>query len=111
MSRVQVSFLALSSILLLVGCRVVAPGRAWRGENIEVPDEALVYLTDARSEETVTSAGGVDAQVRSELVKRGDKAVADGALAATACWVLNEANRGRPIGTVATDAASRHFGF
>src|SRR5579859_6346142 len=111
MHGVRAWFLALSSLVCLAGCRVVAPGRAWRGETIEVPEEAQEYSTDARSDAAVSGAEALDARVRSELVNRGDRAVADGALTATACWVLNEANRSRPLGTVATDAASRHFGF
>jgi hypothetical protein len=79
---------------------------------MEVPDGALVYATDARSESAAQSgAPGLAAEVMAELAKRGDKAVADGALTATARWILHEALQGRQVGPTSMDAASRHFGF
>ncbi|HMI86043.1 MAG TPA: CAP domain-containing protein [Polyangiaceae bacterium] len=79
---------------------------------MEVPDEALIYSTDARTENA--AEGGTPelaADVMAALAKRGDKAVADGALTATARWLLREALQERQVGPASADAASRHFGF
>jgi len=72
-----------------------------------------VYSTDARSEDAVAGngAGELEAEVRADLAKRGDQAIADGALTATASWVLREVNQGRTVGAIGADVASRHFGF
>jgi uncharacterized protein YkwD len=113
MSRTRAWFLAVLSVVCVVGCSVRAPQRPWRGESIEVPDEAHVYSTDPRSEETAAESGApeLEAAVMAELAKRQYRASADRALTATARWLLQEANQRRPLGTNSTDAASRHFGF
>ena len=111
MSRLQAWLLAALSIVCLHGCAAHAPQRRVRAESIDVPDEARVYSTDPRAD-AAAEAGIAElaAEVTAELAKRGDKAVADGALTATARWLLREANQQRD-GSPAMDAASRHFGF
>jgi uncharacterized protein YkwD len=111
MSRVR-KFFGVLSITCLAHCATRIPQRPWQTTPIEVPDEALVYLTDARAEAAAQDGSPeLAAQVAGELAKRGDKAVADGALTATARWLLNQALQRRRLGPTSTDAASRHFGF
>jgi uncharacterized protein YkwD len=112
MPRIARRLLAALSIVLVASCAARAPQRTWRGEAIAVPDEARVYMTDPRSQAaTEGGAPALEAEVAAALAKRGDKAVADGALTATARWLLREANQQRPVGPQSADAASRHFGF
>ena len=102
---------ALATVCL-VHCAARAPQRPIRPGPANLPDEALVYLTDPRSD--AASEGGAPelaADVAAELAKRGDKAVADGALTAAAIWLLNEALQRREVGTTVLESASRHFGF
>jgi uncharacterized protein YkwD len=56
-------------------------------------------------------AGELAARVSEELAGRGQRAEADGALAATACWALSRVHHGRQVDAVSLDAASRRFGF
>jgi uncharacterized protein YkwD len=112
MPRIARYLLAALWIALVASCAARAPQRTWRGEVIAVPDEAQVYMTDPRSDVAAESgAPALEAEVAAALAKRGDKAVADGALTATARWLLREANQQRPVGPQSADAASRHFGF
>ena len=112
MFRVQPWLLLALSTVCLVHCAARAPQHASRAASVELSGGALQYLTDARSE-TAAEGGAPElaAEVTAELAKRGDKAVADGALTATAKWLLNEALQDRPLGPRSADAASRHFGF
>jgi uncharacterized protein YkwD len=98
--------------MCVTSCAARTPQRPWQSETIAVPEEARVYTTDPRSDDAANNgAPALEAEVTSALAKRGDKAVADGALTATAKWLLREANQQRPIGPRSGDAASRHFGF
>src|SRR5689334_823136 len=112
MFRAWACLLGALSMLWLVGCGARA-ARPWNGESMEVPDEAHAYSTDARVEDAATYPGTqqLATDVTAELAKRGHKAVADGALNATARWLLREANQRRTVGPLSADAASRHFGF
>jgi uncharacterized protein YkwD len=103
----------VAAVVYLNGCVRLTPQRAWRGEPIDVPEEALVYSSDAKADDEIggTGAPELEAEVKAALAERGDQAVADGALMATASWVLNEVNQGRAVGPMGADAASRHFGF
>ncbi len=91
--------LVLLSWVHLTGCVRLTAVRSWQGEPIDVPEEALVYSTDARSEDAAAGAGAVEleAEVRAALASRGDQAITDGALTATASWVLRQLNQGRPV--------------
>jgi uncharacterized protein YkwD len=99
--------------MCLPSCAARAPQRSARAESLDVPDQALVYSTDPSSAEGASDNGAPDlsAEVVAELAKRGDKAVVDRALTATAKWLLREAIQERQAGPLSTDAASRHFGF
>ena len=82
-------------------------------ESISVPDDVDHYSTEPRPDGVVGGPGTdrVSVQIAAALAKRGDHAEIDGSLGATASWALREVHRSRPIDPVATDAASRHFGF
>jgi uncharacterized protein YkwD len=82
-------------------------------ESIALGGEARVYSTDPRAESSEGESGEpeLEANVARELAARGHAAAADGALNATARWVLNEANQRRPLSVAGVDGASRYFGF
>src|SRR5204863_5368295 len=67
----------------------VAPSKA-----MEVP----LYSTEARAGGVLGGAPAqeLESELRAELTRRGDSALADGALAATARWILGELTAGRP---------------
>ena len=112
MSRVHVWLLAALSAMCLVSCAARAPQRTSRSASPQARDEAQAYLTDPRAE-TAAQSGTPElaAEITAELAKRGEKAVADGALTVTAKWLLREALQNRPAGATSAEAASRHFGF
>jgi uncharacterized protein YkwD len=96
----------------MASCVPVNVPHTFRKESIEVPEESLVYSTDARADEASGGNGSdLEADVKADLVRRGDQPVVDGALNATASWLLNEMNQGRTVETNEVDAVSRHFGF
>jgi uncharacterized protein YkwD len=101
-----VGFLAACSPVRAAHSRVPA-------ESIDLPDEARVYSTDPRAESSAGESGApaLEATVSSELAARGHAAVADGALNATARWLLHGANQRQPLSVASVDGASRHFGF
>jgi uncharacterized protein YkwD len=82
-------------------------------ESIAVPDEASTYLTDARPDGVLGGPGveRVQARLLKKLAARGDRAEADGALGATACWALREVHRRNRVDSVSAELASRHYGF
>lgn len=102
------------AFLFCVGCEAAnLPGARAPGEHIEVPENSALYATDARPDGVV---GGADAQslaadIAARLSQRGASAQADGALAASASWILRELNAGRSVGQMQSEAAARHFGF
>ena len=83
------------------------------GEHIDVPDEVGTYSTDAAPDGVVggETAANLAADVEAEVAKRGSAAVPDGALAATASWVLREVNDGHSLTQAPMEAAARRFGF
>ena len=112
MSRAQALLLGTLTMIWVVGCATRGAQRPWRGETIPVPDEAHAYSTDARPENVGENGrSALEIEITAELAKRGYQAVADGALTATARWVLSEANQRRQLGPLSADAASRHFGY
>jgi uncharacterized protein YkwD len=78
-----------------------------------LPDASEIYMAEARPD-GVTGGPGADS-VQAEMVDmlraRGAEFQADGALGATACWILREANEGRQVDAISVDMASRRFGF
>src|SRR3954462_82851 len=88
------------ALLVCFGCgaqsvRVVsAPG-----EEIAVPGEVAAYSTDATPGGVVGGEGSerLAAEVAAEVAKRGAVASPDGALAATASWILREVNLGHQL--------------
>jgi len=105
--------LVLGILLVVCGSCAGLPVALAPAERIEVPDTVASYTTDATPGGIV---GGERAEtlardVAAELTKRGTNAVPDGALAATASWMLRELNEARSPGVLTTDAAARRFGF
>ncbi|HEY0464787.1 MAG TPA: CAP domain-containing protein [Polyangiaceae bacterium] len=74
---------------------------------------AAVYSTDAMPGGVIggAAAQGLERELLVELASRGSAAVADGALAATASWILGELTVGRPLDQSSTEAATRRSGF
>ena len=74
---------------------------------------APIYSTDAAAGGVTGGAAARDleTQLLVELANRGNSAVADGALAATAAWILEELTAGRPPNQPSTEAATRRNGF
>ena len=83
------------------------------GEAIAVPGEVASYSTDATPGGVVGGEGSerLAADVAAEVAKRGAQASPDGALAATASWILREVNQGHQLNQSATEAQARRFGF
>jgi uncharacterized protein YkwD len=106
------ALLALLALGLGFGCGPRAAAR-FPGERIPIPEHATEYSTAARPDGVL---GGAEAErlradIAAALAQRGAAAEADGALGATASWILNEANQGHAIDLLGADSASRHFGF
>jgi uncharacterized protein YkwD len=108
------SWLVCSLIALSASC-AAQPVRiaSAPGEHIEVPAEVATYSTDATPGGVV---GGSDSErlaqdVAVAIAQRGDSAAPDGALAATASWILREVNDGHQLSQSASEAAARRFGF
>jgi uncharacterized protein YkwD len=96
-----------------VGCGSATGPARYPTEKIPVPDPSQIYTAEARPD-GVTGGPGADqleAEVLEMLRSRGAAPHADGALGATACWMLREANEGRRVDMISIDIASRHFGF
>ncbi len=98
---------------LAVGCAQSAGSARFVSENISLPDESSQYASEARPDGAWGGPGvqRLQADVEEALRARGVRAQADGALSATASWVLREVHQQRGIDTVSLDAAARHFGF
>jgi uncharacterized protein YkwD len=105
------------SFLFLVGCAGAGASGPFvvhgPPEHVEVPEAVETYSTAAAPNGVVGGPGGerLAADIAAELVKRGTPAVADGALAAAATWVLRDLNEGRGISQSSGEAAARAFGF
>jgi len=71
------------------------------------------YSTDASPGGVVggVPAQALEAEVRAELARRGNSAVADGKLAATAGWILHELSSERPPDQSSTEETARRHGF
>lgn len=98
------------------GAGCAAPqGRVVRapGEHIAVPDEVEQYSTDATPDGVLGGEGRerLAADVAAAVAARGAQASPDGALAATASWILREVNLGHPLNQSATEAQARRFGY
>jgi len=57
------------------------------------------------------AAQQLEAELTAELARRGNSAVADGALGATASWILNELAERRPLDQSSSEATARRNGF
>jgi uncharacterized protein YkwD len=71
------------------------------------------YSTDAAVGGVVggPAAQELEAELAAELARRGNSAVADGALGATASWILSELAQGRPLDQSSSEATARRHGF
>jgi hypothetical protein len=58
-----------------------------------------------------TAAHELEADLTAELARRGNSAVSDGALGATASWILDELAEGHPIDQSSSEATARRNGF
>jgi uncharacterized protein YkwD len=98
--------------LIVGGCSMRGPAR-FPVESITVPNGVTEYSTEAQLEGAVGGPGvnEVEARVKRALAERGQHAEADGALAATSAWVLDQLYHQHQIDQLGADAASRHFGF
>lgn len=101
------------ALLFVAGCFRAATGGGYPAEKISVPQAAEQYNTAPQPDGAVGGKGveQLRAEVAAALAERGEKAEADGALAATASFALNELNQGRPLQLAALEAASRRYGF
>ena len=82
-------------------------------ESITVPQGATEYSTQPQLDGAVGGPGALQLEVRiaKALAERGQRAEADGALAATAAWGLQELYKQHQVDPIGAEAASRHFGF
>ncbi|HET7539350.1 MAG TPA: CAP domain-containing protein, partial [Polyangiaceae bacterium] len=71
------------------------------------------YSTDAVAGGVVGGAPAqeLEGELLAELALRGNSAAADGALAATAGWILEQLASGRPLDQSSSEAAARRQGF
>jgi uncharacterized protein YkwD len=101
-------------VLVCLCCSCASlPVARWPAEHIDVPDDVTLYSTDATADGVIGGerSNSLAREIAAELKKRGASAVADGALAATASWLLREANESRAPTVSTMDAAARRFGF
>jgi uncharacterized protein YkwD len=97
-------------VAVVVGC--AQRTARFRAERIDVPDESLQYITEARPEGAVgPGAQRLQAEIGQAVAERGTRAESDGALMAAASWALNEANKGHVVDSIAIESAARYFGF
>jgi hypothetical protein len=103
----------LLTVSLSAGCGGVAGPARFPAEKIPVPDDSQIYMAEARPDGVTGGPGGdkVEAELFELLRQRTEKPLADGALGGTACWALREIHDGRRVDMIASDFASRHFGF
>lgn len=96
-----------------VACGPAVGTARFPAEKVPVPDASEIYTPEARPDGVTGGPGAnkVEAELMEVLRSRGTAARADGALGATACWVLREVNEGRKIDGISTDLATRFFGF
>jgi uncharacterized protein YkwD len=96
-----------------VGCGSATGSARYPVEKIPVPDPSEIYTHEARPDGVTGGPGGdkVEAEVLQLLRSRGAAPRADGALGATACWMLREINEGRRVDSISIDIASHYFGF
>ena len=112
-------WVALLAVIPLLGCGPLSspsspsPGTPRGVEAISVPSSASRYQTDAAPTGVVGGPGGQElaAEIAAELTHRGNVATADGALAATASWILRELNEGRPLEQTSSEQMTRRYGF
>ena len=105
--------LVLFALVFGGGCGGSAlPGR-FPAESIPVPDGVDHYATTVQPDGAIGGQGveKLASEIAAALAKRGERAEADGALAATASFALREVNEGHTLDLAALDAASRRYGF
>ena len=75
--------------------------------------QAVHYSTEAAEGGLIggVSAKNLETELMAELARRGDAAVADGRLAATASWILDGMVAGRPLEQSSSEAVARRNGF
>jgi len=79
----------------------------------EASEPVVRYSTDAAPGGVIggPSAKKLEAQLSADLAGRGNSAVPDGALAATANWILEQLTVGRPLDQSSSEATARRNGF
>jgi uncharacterized protein YkwD len=107
----RLGWLVLASVC--AGCVAGTGSARFPVEKIPLPEGSEIYAAEPRPDGVVGGPGAekIEADVLEVLRPRGEKPVADGALAGTACWALREVNEGRKLDLIAGDLASRQFGF
>ena len=110
--------LCLSAAVLCLNCAAPAPvtPSAAPRHAPAVPSASVrapVYSTEASAGGVVGGAAAreLELELAAELANRGNSAVADGALAATAGWILGELMLGRPLDQSSAEATTRRNGF
>ncbi|HYP99399.1 MAG TPA: CAP domain-containing protein [Polyangiaceae bacterium] len=75
--------------------------------------QAVRYSTNAAAFGVIGGAAAQELEVElaAELARRGNIAVADGALAATASWILDELANEHPLDQTSSEATARRNGF
>jgi uncharacterized protein YkwD len=97
--------------LLVGGCAMRGPAR-FPIESITVPNAATQYATEPQLEGAVgPGVSQVEIRIKKALAERGQPAEADGTLAATAAWTLDQLYHQHQIDQIGLESASRHFGF
>jgi uncharacterized protein YkwD len=102
------------TVACALGCSVLATGPSrFPVEDISVPEGADHYVTAPRPNGVVGRVGAreLQAEIDAALAERGASAQPDGALAATASWLLREVHDSRSVDPMRVEAAVRHFGF
>lgn len=106
-----------SGILLCSACAASSPSGAPHPPTSRavsaLPPPSPRYSTNAASGGVLggTAAQELETELTAELARRGNSAVADGALGATASWILNELAESRPLDQSSSEATARRNGF
>jgi uncharacterized protein YkwD len=96
------------------GCALFGTGPSrFPIEDISVSEGAEHYVTEPRPHGVMGRIGArqLQADIESVLAARAATPQPDGALAATASWLLREVHENRRVDPTGVEAAARHFGF
>jgi cysteine-rich secretory family protein len=104
------------AIVMCVNCAAPNPPRpsaVARRPALSRAEPAPLYATEPAPGGVIGggAAQALEVEVRAELARRGSSAVADGALGATASWILDELAMGRPPDQSSSEGTARRNGF